>query len=445
MQDLVAPIATQLEAGDLAEAFKAVEDLQPVDQAEVLGLLDPTIGWPLLERLPERAVAFGDLEAAEQVAYAEKLPRHTLASLVSEMRSNERADLYNSFVETQRDLLLPGIEKAKREDMRRLSSYAEGCAGALMSSDYALLDAEMNTIAAINALRRAAPSAETIYSNYVVDGDHRLIGVVSLRELIRAPDNKRIGELMNTHIITAQVDEDQEEVVRLIERYDLMTLPILNADGQLVGIVTHDDAFDVMVEEATDDIYKGAGLTSEVGGTLKDATIGLLYRKRIVWLLLLVFGNLFSGAAIGAFEDVIAANLVLVFFLPLLVDSGGNAGGQSATLMVRALATGEVQMRDWVRLLGREVLVALAIGATLAVAVSILGVIRGGTQVAVVLSLTMVSIVVIGCTIGMSLPFVLSKLKLDPASASAPLVTSICDATGVFIYLFIASQIMGIG
>src|SRR5690554_5939671 len=335
MEEFVDAIKTQLENGDLEGAFAAVEDLQPVDQAEVISLLDPKIGWPLLEKLPERADAFGDLEVDTQLAYAELLPRSSLASLISEMRSNERADLYNSIDESQRELLLPGMEKAQREDMRRLSSYAEGCAGALMSSDYALLDAKMNTIEALNALRRAAPNAETIYSAYVVDSQNNLIGVVSLRDLIRARGDELVSVLMNTNIITAQVDEDQEEVARLIERYDLMTLPIVNAMGQLVGIVTHDDALDVMVEEATDDIHKGAGLTSDVG-TIKDAAIALLYRKRILWLVLLVFGNLFSGAAIGVFEEIIAAHLVLVFFLPLLVGSGGNAGGQSATLMIRA-------------------------------------------------------------------------------------------------------------
>lgn len=444
MEELVDAIRTQLENGDLEGAFAAVEDLQPVDQAEVISLLDPKIGWPLLEKLPERADAFGDLEVDTQLAYAELLPRSSLASLISEMRSNERADLYNSIDESQRELLLPGMEKAQREDMRRLSSYAEGCAGALMSSDYALLDAKMNTIEALNALRRAAPNAETIYSAYVVDSQNNLIGVVSLRDLIRARGDELVSVLMNTNIITAQVDEDQEEVARLIERYDLMTLPIVNAMGQLVGIVTHDDALDVMVEEATDDIHKGAGLTSDVG-TIKDAAIGLLYRKRILWLVLLVFGNLFSGAAIGVFEEIIAAHLVLVFFLPLLVGSGGNAGGQSATLMIRALATGEAELSDWLYLLGRELLVSLAIGVTLAAAVSVPGVIRGGPEVALVLALSMLAIVIIGCTIGMSLPFLLSKVNLDPASASAPLVTSICDATGVFIYLLIANQIMGVG
>lgn len=159
----------------------------------------------------------------------------------------------------------------------------------------------------------------------------------------------------------------------------------------------------------------------------------------------LVFGNLLSGLSISNFEDVIAANLVLVFFLPLLVDSGGNAGSQSATLMVRALATGDVVMRDWFSLLGREAVVALMLGATMAVAISIIGYVRGDAVVSLVLALSMMSVVMIGCVIGMSLPFVLNKLGFDPATASAPLITSVCDASGVLIYLFIASQFLSIG
>ena len=176
--------------------------------------------------------------------------------------------------------------------------------------------------------------------------------------------------------------------------------------------------------------------------SLKDAPIFELYKKRVFWLVILVFGSLVSGIGISYFEDIIATHIVLVFFLPLLVGSGGNAGSQSATLMVRALATGDVELKDWFGLLGREALVALCLGATMAAAVSILGYIRSDMMVALVLALSMLGIVLLGALIGMSLPFILNKLKLDPASASGPLVTSICDATGVVVYLYIAAQLL---
>lgn len=195
--------------------------------------------------------------------------------------------------------------------------------------------------------------------------------------------------------------------------------------------------------EATEDIHKGASITNHVGN-LRDATLGLLYRKRVLWLVVLVFGNLFSGAGIAAFEETIAANIALVFFLPLLVDSGGNAGAQSATLIVRGLATGEVVMRDWWRMLVRELGVALALGCTMALAVASLGLVRGGPLIALVVASSMVVIVLVGSLIGMSLPFLLSRFRLDPATASGPLITSIADAVGVMVYFGVASFVLGV-
>ncbi len=409
--------------------------------ADVLEQLDPTLGWRLLECLPDRADVFSYFEPEQQVRMAREFPRATLAELVSEMPADERTDLFKRFDQNQRDILLPALAHAEREDIRRLSAYVEGTAGALMTSDYATLKKDMTVLQAMTYLRDEAPDAETIYQAYVIDEQRRLLGAVSLRDLILADLNKSIKDLMTSDVVSAHVTDDQEDIAKKIARYDLLALPIIDEDDILIGIVTYDDAMDVVSAEATDDIHKSAGVSTVVGN-IKDASIALLYRKRIFWLILLVFGNLFSGAGIAHFEDIIAANIVLVFFLPLLVDSGGNAGSQSATLMVRALATGEVVMRDWLYLIGREALVALALGCTMAAAVSVLGYIRGDETVALVLALSMVSIVMIGCMIGMSLPFILSKFNFDPASASAPLITSVCDATGVVIYLFIASRLL---
>ena len=278
----------------------------------------------------------------------------------------------------------------------------------------------------------------------MIDDARKLLGVVSLRVLVLASPEQLINDIMVSGPVYCRVNDDQEDVAKVVARYDLIALPIIDAQDALVGIVTHDDAMDVASAEATDDFHKSGGVSTVVG-RLKDASITILYRKRVFWLVFLVFGNLLSGFSIANFEDVIAANLVLVFFLPLLVDSGGNAGSQSATLMVRALATGDVVMRDWFSLLGREAIVALMLGATMAVAISIIGYVRGDAIVSLVLALSMMSVVMIGCIIGMSLPFILNKMGLDPATASAPLITSVCDASGVLIYLFIASRFLSIG
>ena len=440
-QNLALVLRDAIQSNNFDNAFAAIKSLRPVDLADVLEELEPSLGWRLLERLPSRAEVFTYFEPEQQVRLAREFPRATLAALVSEMPADERTDLFKRFDQNQRDMLLPALAHAEREDIRKLSSFVEGTAGALMTSDYAMLKKDMTVAQAMAYLRDEAPDAETIYQAYVVDEQRNLLGVVSLRDLILADLNKSLQDLMTSDVVRALVTDDQEDIAKKIARYDLLALPITDEEGVLVGIVTYDDAMDVVSEEVTEDIHKSAGVSTIIGN-LKDASIGLLYRKRVFWLVLLVFGNLFSGAGIAHFEDIIAANIVLVFFLPLLVDSGGNAGAQSATLMVRALATGEVVMRDWLYLIGREAMVALALGCTMAAAVSILGYIRGDEIIALVLALSMVSIVMIGCMIGMSLPFVLSKFNFDPASASAPLITSVCDAVGVVIYLFIAAHFL---
>ncbi|MFJ4065574.1 magnesium transporter [Pseudomonas sp. NPDC089996] len=340
-------------------------------------------------------------------------------------------------------LALRQAAQARRDDFLRPEGYGEGTAGGLMSSEYSSLDIGLTASQAIDMLRREAADAETIYQSYVLDAQRNLLGTLSLRQLILAAPDEPVERIMVRTVICVCTSTRQEEVARKIREHDLLALPVLDEAGRLVGIVTCDEALDVVVDEATEDFHKGASITNHVGN-LRDATVGLLYRKRVLWLVLLVFGNLFSGAGIAAFEETIAAHIVLVFFLPLLVDSGGNAGAQSATLMVRGLATGEVVMRDWLRMLGRECGVALALGGTMALAVASLGALRGGADVALIVASSMLVIVLLGSLIGLSLPFMFTRFKLDPATASGPLVTSIADAAGVLVYFGIASYVLGI-
>jgi magnesium transporter len=440
---LALTLSIAIEQQQFEQAITQVQALRPIDIADLLALIEPMFSWQLLERLPNRSTIFSYLETDIQVALAQEFPRDSMARLVGEMPADERADLYKCLNQDQRDALLPALAQAKREDIRRLAAYEEGTAGALMTSDYATLGAQMTVAEALATLRQEAPDAETIYHTYVIDEQRQLLGVVSLRVLILASPEQLISDIMVSAIISCDVNNNQEDVAKMVARYDLIALPITDDNGALVGIVTHDDAMDVASDEATDDFHKSGGVSTMVG-RLKDISIGVLYRKRVFWLVFLVFGNLLSGIGISHYEDVIAANLVLVFFLPLLVDSGGNAGSQSATLMVRALATGDVVMRDWFSLLGREALVALLLGGTMAVAIALIGYIRGDEVVSLVLAMSMMSVVMIGCVIGMSLPFVLNKMGFDPATASAPLITSVCDASGVIIYLFIASKFLSI-
>lgn len=243
---------------------------------------------------------------------------------------------------------------------------------------------------------------------------------------------------MTTEPVSVHADAPQEEAARLISRYDLLALPVINGGDKLVGIVTYDDAMDVAEEEATEDIHKSATVGKLESG-LRAASPLSLYRSRVSWLVVLVFANIFTGASIAYFEDTIATHLALLFFMPLLVASAGNAGSQSATLMVRGLATGDVTGKDWFRLFAKEVLVAGALGLTMAIAVMTVGILRAGIDIAIVVALTMMIVVLVGSLIGLGLPFLLAKFGCDPATASTPLITTIADVCGVLIYFAIAS------
>ncbi|WP_375055744.1 magnesium transporter [Zobellella sp. DQSA1] len=422
-----------------------IAELQPADLADFLTQENPASALDLLRHhpLPEQADTFGYLEQERQLSLARLMPERELAALMARMHADERADLFNQLPEPRQEAILRHMARGQREDVRRLASYREGTAGALMTTDYVTVPELANVAEALALVRQTAPDAETIYQLYVLDDRRRLVGTLSLRELILNSPASGIRSLMTTELVLAEVELPQEEVARLISRYDLLALPVVDAEQRLVGIVTYDDAMDVAEEEATEDIHKG-GTIGKLEGGLRHASLFTLYRKRIVWLLLLVFANLFSGAGIAHFEETIEAYIVLVFFLPLLIDSGGNAGSQAATLMVRGIATGDVRLVDWGSLLGREMIVAAGLGLTMALAVSLLGAFRGGTDIALVVSLSMLVIVMVGSLIGMGLPFILNRLGWDPATASAPLVTTIADASGVLIYFSIATSILGL-
>jgi len=422
---------------------EAAAALHPADLAALLARRTPQDAWAVLAALPTdtQAEAFGYLPIERQIALARIAPRRAFAALLSAMDADERADLWARLDEPAREALAPALAAAEREDIRRLASYPPGTAGAVMTSEYATLKPEMTAREAIEALRAQAASKETIHIAYVLSPERRLLGTVSLEDLVLAPAAAKVAEVMTDNPPFLRADQPAEEAARIIARYDLPAVPVINGGEAMVGIVTADDAMDVAAEAATEDFHKAGG-SARLGVSLRDATVGLLYRKRIAWLVVLIFANIFSGAGIAAFEDVIAANVALVFFLPLLIDSGGNAGSQAATLMVRALATGEARLSDWGRMMGREVLVAGLLGLTMAGAVSLLGLARGGPEIALIVAMTMVCVVMVGSLIGLSLPFLLSRLRFDPATASAPLITSIADAAGVLIYFAIASALL---
>ena len=421
-------------------------DHHPALMAELLETLSPEEAYSILQHLPitYSAHIMGLLEPQTQEAIAAIYEDQELADLINTMYSDERVDFIKLLSEARAVRVLRQVAQKERADILRLSAHEEGSAGAIMTSEYVSLGEALTVREAMDKIRLEAPDKETIYYVYVVDEQRRLVGFVSLRDLIMTPSYIRVHEIMKREVTHVRVTDPQEDVARTLSQYDLIAIPVIDAQEALVGIVTFDDALDVAEEEATSDFHQ-MGAAGAVTTSLRDASIWLIYQKRLPWLMVLILVNVLSGAGIAFYEDTIQAVVALVFFLPLLIGSGGNAGSQSATLMVRALATGDVESRDWLRLFLREITVALCIGLTMGIAVSMIGVFRGGPDVAVVVAITMVGVVLLGSLIGMSLPFVLTRLKLDPATASAPLVTSLADIAGVLLYFSIATWYFGLG
>lgn len=435
-------IQQQLHSENHNIAVGLLSQLNVADQARILSRLDARQQARILRELNEPSLVYAFMPLGQQLNVAQHLSISELVPILDAMPSDDFVDIYKQFSPPLQLQLMGALSEESQQTLKDLAIYPEGTAGAMMSSRFVTLSPDLTMDEAIQALRVVAAGQETLYLIYIVDAEKRLIGVISLRQIIQALPELSIAEVMQRDVISAQVTDDQEIVARALAYYDFIALPVVDAQQKLLGIVTYDDAMDIVEAETTEDILKSGAVTPLIELSLKTAPILTLYQKRVFWLVILVFGSLLSGIGIAHFEEIIAAHIVLVFFLPLLVGSGGNAGSQSATLMVRALATGDVEFKDWFNLLSRESLVALCLGGTMAIAVSILGYIRGDIMVAVVLAISMLGIVLMGCLIGMSLPFILNKLKLDPASASAPLVTSICDATGVILYLFVASKLL---
>jgi magnesium transporter len=390
------------------------------------------------------ADVFSHLEGPDQDGLLRDLTdeetRHLLANLHPDDRTHLLEELPGQVTQRMLNLLTP-------QDLREASwllGYPDDSVGRLMTPDYVAVRQDWTVDQALRHIRRAGKRSETVNRIYVVDRDWRLVDDIELRRFILAQPEAEVSDLMDHSYASVSAFADREEAVRVIRRYDQVALPVLDSAGVLVGIVTVDDLLDVAEEEATDDFHR-VGSVEPIHTSLLETPLTVLYRRRIGWLLVLIFVNIFSGATIDYYSETISAVAALIIFLPLLIGSSGNAGAQSATLMVRALATGDVTTSDWLYLLARELGVGLALGLTMAVAVSGPGIFYGGRELTIVVASTMMAVVVVGSVIGMSLPFLLDRLNLDPATASAPLVTSIADITGVLVYLPFASWYLGIG
>jgi len=385
---------------------------------------------------------FSHLDREAQHSLLGELNSDELRSLLTNLEPDDRTRLFEELPDRVVQRLLNMLSPEDLKAARLLLSYPEESVGRLMTPEYVAIRPDWTIDQALRHIRIMGRDREVVTTIYVTDSQWKLMDAIDLPRLILAEPDSRVEALLRREAVSLSPHDDREEAVRAMSRYDRFVLPVVGTDGVLLGIVTADDALDVAEEEATEDFHLSAAV-GPLKASYRDAGAFSLVRKRIPWLLALVVINFGAAGVIAAYEETLAALLSLTFFLPLVMGSGGNTGAQSATLVVRALATGEVNRSDWMRTLGKEVAVGTALGTAMAISGWILGFVAGGAGVAAVLALAMFFIVLASNLIGVTVPLLLTRAGIDPAVASSPLITSVADVSGLIIYFTIASWLLG--
>ena len=444
LDDVLARLRAALERDDVAGATAILEALRPPDQAEIFSELEDHEQVALLPELNPADSAdilekLDDQEAAELVA---TLPPEAVIRIVDKMEPDEAADLLGDIAPTQAEAVLSGLEDP--EEVRPLLLHPDDSAGGLMTSEFLALRRRMTTRQAIQAVRQWQPEAEEIYYLFVVDRDGILDGVVSLRQLVVAEPEQLLEEIMDREVISVRAGADQEECARLISRYDLLALPVVDAAGRLLGVVTVDDVVDVLVDEATEDIQRLGG-AQPLERPYLDTGALTIARKRVGWLLLLFLTATLTGSVMRLFENELQAVVSLAVFVPLLIGTGGNAGSQTTATIIRASAVGDVDFGDAVRVWVHEWKIGLVLGLAMA-AVAYLRAItwEPDPALAVTVAVSILGIVLWATGIGSLLPLLAVRLGIDPTVVSGPVMSTLVDATGLFIYFSIAGLILGL-
>jgi magnesium transporter len=359
-------IRMMMESNDAAGLKALCEALHPATVADALDDLPVEDVWKVLQHtdIKTQAAIFEYFPLERQVEMVQGTGRAHMARLIEQMSHDDRADLLRRLNPRVADELLRLVDEADRRDIAMLTRYGENTAGALMTTDYAWLPANITVAEALDRLRLQAPDRETIYYVYVLDEHRKLLGVISLRDLILAPRHALIRDRMETELVSVHAQDDREIVAQQLARYDLLAIPVVDDEGRLVGIVTHDDVIDVVVEEATEDVQRLGGVGT-IPENYLEANILTVWRKRAVWLACLFGAELFTFTALATYEDAIKAVVVLSLFVPLCISTGGNSGSQAATLITRAMALNQVTHRQWLRVLRHELILGIMLGVTL--------------------------------------------------------------------------------
>jgi len=426
------------------EIRRLLEELHPADIAEALPQLEQSEQILVIGLLSEEEAAevLMDLSSEDQSRLLEAAGPDRASAILSEMSADDIVDLVGDLAQADADGLIGLLEREAGDAVRQLLGYPEDTAGGVMTTEFVAVREDMTAGDAVSHLRDQAPDAETIYYVYVVDNRGRLSGVLSLRELIVADTGTPLKDIMETNVISVLATTDQEEVAQTVAKYDLLAVPVVDEAGTLLGIVTVDDVIDVIEEETTEDIHRFGG-TLEVEEPVASALNRV--KKRLPWLVVLLFGSMFSASVLRHFTATLETVVVLAYFIPVLIGMDGNVAIQSLATAVRGLSTGEVRPREIWGILGREAAVGL-----------MLGVICGGLVTAVaffwqkslligaVVGVSMTVTMMVGALIGTLIPFVFDHLGVDAAVASGPFITTLSDITGLLIYFSLATGILGL-
>lgn len=425
-------ILNEMNDYDIAEIF---EDLPTTEQLKIFRLLQKDIA----------ADVFSYMETDTQSKLITLLSEKEAVDIINDMASDDAADLMDEIPANVVSRLLNKVDPEARRDINGLLNYPDDSAGSIMTTEYMDLKEENTIEDAIKKIKREYDDKETIDICFVTDKSRKLIGTVKLKDLVLNDEDKLIKEIMDDDIMSVNTLMDQEEVAQIIQDYDLTSIPVVDSENKLVGIITIDDVIDIIEEEATEDIEKMAAITPTEKPYLKLNVLDL-YKSRIPWLLLLMISATFTGKIIQHYEAALASYVVLTSFIPMLMDTGGNAGGQSSVTIIRGLSLNDIEYKDTLKVIWKEIRVAVLAGLTLAVAnfAKLLLIDKVTTSVALVVCLTLIVTVIIAKIIGCSLPILAKKIGFDPAVMASPFITTIVDAISLIVYFQIATHLLGL-
>lgn len=429
--------------------YKAVRSIldvmNEVDIASLLSVLDDkelALAFRLIPK-DKAAEVFANMDGSMQTYLVEMFSEKELKELLDDLYMDDTVDMLEELPANLVNRILDAVSTSDRALINQLLNYPEDSAGSIMTTEYVDIRENMTVAQSMAHIKETGIHKETIYTCYVTER-RRLIGIVSAKDLMTTDDDVLIRDLMETEIISVKTHTDKEEVAKLFTKYDFLALPVLDADGLMVGIVTFDDAMDVMVEEATEDITKMAAINPSEK-TYFDTSVFAHAKNRIPWLLILMFTSIITGTIITKYENAFAAIPLLVSFIPMLMDTGGNCGSQSSTLIIRGIALSQIRFKDIFRVIFKEFRISLIVGAVLAVTNGVRIMIQyDNPELALVIALSLIGTVVAAKLVGCMLPLFASKVHLDPAIMASPLITTLVDIFSILIYFNIATMLFNL-